>query len=65
MHVKSIRLSNFQSYFGDDNSLEFAEGLNVVVGSINKGKSKLFDAFYWVLFGEIFITGNSWSIPTG
>lgn len=60
MYVKSIRLKNFQSYYSDDNRLEFSEGLNIVVGSINKGKSKLFDAFYWVLFGEIFITGGSW-----
>lgn len=60
MYVKEIRLQNFQSYYGSDNVLEFAEGLNVVIGSINKGKSKLFDAFYWVLFGEIFITGSTW-----
>ncbi len=60
MYVKSIRLNNFQSYYGDDNALEFSTGLNIVVGSINKGKSKLFDAFYWVLFGEIFITGGNW-----
>ncbi|GAB3489774.1 hypothetical protein GCM10027341_00580 [Spirosoma knui] len=60
MYVKSIRLKNFQSYYGDDNVLAFSEGLNVVVGSINKGKSKLFDAFYWVLFGDIYITGDNW-----
>lgn len=60
MYVKEIRLQNFQSYYGPDNALVFSEGLNVVVGSINKGKSKLFDAFYWVLFGDIFITGGNW-----
>ncbi|MGI4822609.1 MAG: AAA family ATPase [Janthinobacterium lividum] len=60
MYIKSIRLTNFQSYYGSDNKLVFEEGLNIVVGSINKGKSKLFDAFYWVLFNEIFITGADW-----
>ena len=60
MYVKEIRVTNFQSYYGSDNHMAFSEGLNVVVGSINKGKSKLFDAFYWVLFGKIFITGEQW-----
>ncbi len=60
MRIKSIKLKNFQSYYSENNMIEFTSGLNVVTGSIASGKSKLFDAFYWTLNDMIFITGKDW-----
>lgn len=60
MLIKSIKLKNFQSYYGENNQIEFTEGLNIIAGSIASGKSKLFDAFYWVLNDKIFVTGKDW-----
>lgn len=63
MLIKSIKLKNFQCYFGDEHEINFTTGLNIITGSIASGKSKLFDAFYWVLNDKIFVTGNDW-VPT-
>jgi len=60
MLIKSIKLKNFQCYFGDEHEIIFTTGLNIITGSIASGKSKLFDAFYWVLNDKIFVTGNDW-----
>lgn len=59
MLIKSITIENFQSYYGNQ-TMEFSQGLNLVIGNGGKGKSKLFNAFYWVLFGKIYITGIGW-----
>lgn len=61
MIIKNITVRNFQSYFGTQ-TLEFSKGLNLVIGNGGKGKSKLFNAFYWVLFGKIYITGIGWCV---
>ena len=60
MFIKSINLKNFQSYYGEKNKIEFKKKLNIIVGSIASGKSKLFDAFYWVLNDKIYVTGKDW-----
>lgn len=60
MFIKSIQLKNFQSYYGANNKIEFTDGLNIIAGSIASGKSKLFDAFYWVLNDKIYVTGKDW-----
>ena len=60
MLIKSIKLKNFQCYYGDKHEINFTEGLNIIAGSIASGKSKLFDAFYWVLNDKIFVTGKDW-----
>ncbi len=56
MIIKSLTLKNFQCYFGDhvDNAFYFKEGLNLIIGDNASGKSKLFDAFFWVLKDQIF-----------
>ena len=56
MLIKSISMKNFQCYHGDheDNLLHFKNGINLIVGDNGGGKSKLYDAFYWVLYDEIF-----------
>ncbi len=60
MFIKSIKLKNFQCYYGDNHEVNFTKGLNIVTGSIASGKSKLFDAFYWVLNDKIYVTGKDW-----
>ena len=44
MLIKRITIDNFQSYYGSQ-TLEFSQGLNLVIGNGGKGKSKLFNAF--------------------
>ncbi|MGJ8715662.1 MAG: hypothetical protein ACSHXG_11205 [Maribacter stanieri] len=53
-------MKNFQCYYGDKHEINFTDGLNIITGSIASGKSKLFDAFYWVLNDKIFVTGKEW-----
>ena len=59
MKINSITIHNFQSYYGEQ-TLEFGDGLNLIIGNGGKGKSKLFNAFYWVLFGKIYVTSEGW-----
>lgn len=56
MIIKSIEIQNFQCYSGDlsENIFTFDKGLNVIIGDNGSGKSKLFDAFNWVLYDKIF-----------
>ena len=53
MVIKSIRLANFQCYYGTENEFTFSEGLNVIIGDNTAGKSKLYDAFYWVVYNRL------------
>ncbi|MFD2744162.1 MULTISPECIES: AAA family ATPase [Sphingobacterium] len=64
MVIKNIKIKNFQSYL-DPPTIEFSEGLNLIIGKGGKGKSKLFNAFYWVLFGDIYITDVGWKATDG
>ena len=59
MLIKKITIENFQAYNGI-HEIEFSKGLNLIIGKGGKGKSKLFNAFYWVLFGRIYITDVGW-----
>lgn len=59
MKINSITIKNFQSYYGEQ-TIEFGDGLNLIIGNGGKGKSKLFNAFYWVLFGKIYVTSEGW-----
>jgi len=56
MIINQISMKNFQCYVGehDVNCFNFGEGLNLIIGNNGGGKSKLFDAFYWVLYDQIF-----------
>jgi DNA sulfur modification protein DndD len=47
MRIESIQLKNFLCYYGE-NTLNFSDGLNLVLGANGYGKSKLYDAFQWV-----------------
>lgn len=64
MIIRNISIRNFQSYF-ETQSLEFDKGLNLILGKGGKGKSKLFNAFYWVFFGKIYISDIGWRATNG
>jgi DNA sulfur modification protein DndD len=54
MIIEKIDIQNFMCYAGS-NSMEFTEGINVIIGDNGYGKSKLYDAFYWVLYDQVFV----------
>ena len=56
MILTKAHLKNFMCYYGE-NIFEFSEGINVVIGDNGYGKSKLFDAIYWVMYDQCFDTG--------
>ncbi len=57
MILQSIELNNFMCYSGL-NKFDFTDGINVIIGDNGYGKSKLFDAFYWVMYNECFDTSK-------
>src|SRR6056297_3217911 len=62
MIINSIIVKNFQCFY-DEVKFEFNEGLNFVLAANGHGKSKLFDAFYWVINNSI-IGSDGRPIPT-
>mgnify|MGYP003594730841 CR=1 FL=1 len=54
MIIKEIYIENFMCY-SDKNRIPFDEGINVIIGDNGYGKSKLYDAFYWVLYDQVFV----------
>jgi DNA sulfur modification protein DndD len=54
MIIKKIEIDNFMCYAGK-NTMEFTEGINVIIGDNGYGKSKLYDAFYWVMYDQVFV----------
>lgn len=59
MLIKSITIRNFLPFFGET-KIEFSDGLNLILGDIGKGKTMLFNAFYWCLYDEVYITDEGW-----
>lgn len=55
MIIHKIELKNFLCYAGMNEFL-FTEGINVIIGDNGYGKSKLYDAFYWVMYDQIFVS---------
>jgi DNA sulfur modification protein DndD len=53
--IKSIEINNFLSYYGKS-EFRFDRGATIIIGQNNSGKSKLFDAYNWVLYDEAFKT---------
>jgi len=66
MIINQVSMKNFQCYVGghERNCFNFKEGLNLVIANNGGGKSKLFDAFYWVLYDQIFNTDTRMFTPT-
>ena len=59
--INQIELKNWFNYKGDyqDNIIKFSDGLNIIVGDNNSGKTKLHNAIRWILKNEvIIIEGN-------
>ncbi len=54
MIIEKINIENFMCYSGS-NTMEFTEGINVIIGDNGYGKSKLYDAFYWVMYDQVFV----------
>lgn len=63
MIINSVKLKNFMPYYGS-HELTLSEGVNLILGVAGKGKSTLFNAFYWVLFGKIHFTEQGWCKKT-
>lgn len=55
MILQSIELNDFMCYAGT-NRFDFTEGINVIIGDNGYGKSKLYDAFWWVMYNQCFDT---------
>ena len=51
--VKQMTLKNFYNY-SNEVTYKFKEGINIVVADNNGGKSKLYNAFLWVLRDVVF-----------
>ncbi|GFZ94126.1 ATP-dependent endonuclease [Paenibacillus marchantiophytorum] len=49
MYISQINIQNFRSFNGIDNIIEFSEGVNVIIGHNNSGKSNLLKALDLVL----------------
>lgn len=66
MIIDEISISNFQCYYGKltDNVFKFKEGLNLIIGDNAGGKSKLFDAFYWLLNDQVYVTEQAQFVST-
>jgi DNA sulfur modification protein DndD len=63
MYIKKITAENFQSYY-KQNTISLEKKLNLLLGTIGAGKSKLFNAFYWNFYSEIYKTDNGWNTIT-
>lgn len=54
MIIEKIELENFMCYAGKS-TMEFKEGINVIIGDNGYGKSQLYNAFYWVMYDQLFM----------
>ncbi len=63
MIIEKIELENFMCYDGK-NALDFSEGINVIIGDNGYGKSQLYNAFYWVMYDQLFVKEQDKFIPT-
>ena len=49
-YIKNLRIINFQSH--KNTTMNFSNGLNVIVGESDVGKTAIIRALKWVLFNE-------------
>lgn len=55
MEFKQITINNFLSYYGK-NEIQFSPMTTIFIGQNNTGKSKLFDAINFVIYGRVYDT---------
>jgi len=48
MIIKEIKIKNFRSYYGDENSFVFSDGLTLILGDNGDGKTTFFEALEWL-----------------
>lgn len=55
--IKKIELNNWFGYKGsyDENTFEFSDGVNIIVASNDVGKSKLHNAFRWIVSDKVIL----------
>lgn len=55
--IKKIQLKNWFGYKGeyDENSFEFSDGVNIIVATNDIGKSKLHNAFRWIIDDKVIL----------
>lgn len=58
--IKKIQLKNWFGYQGEyeDNSFEFSDGVNIIVATNDIGKSKLHNAFRWIIEDKVILKNN-------
>jgi DNA sulfur modification protein DndD len=58
--IEKIRLENWFNYKGDyeTNSIDFGEGLNIIIGDNNGGKTKLHNAIRFILANNVVLKKN-------
>ena len=56
-YIKSIQLKNWFNFLGDysENNFEFEPGFNVIVAANDVGKTKLHNAFRWILENKVIL----------
>lgn len=56
-YVKSIQLKNWFNFLGDyaENTFEFESGFNIIVAANDVGKTKLHNAFRWILEDKVIL----------
>jgi len=59
MIISKAKIKNFQSYY-DNTEVNLHKGLTLFLGTNGAGKSKLFNAFYWCFYEEIYKTDSGW-----
>lgn len=61
MFLEQLTLENFLSYF-DRNEIKFSQMTTLIIGQNNTGKSKLFDAINFAIYGRVYDTQKeSWT----
>lgn len=58
--IKKIQLKNWFGYKGDyeANTFDFSDGVNIIVATNDVGKSKLHNAFRWIIEDKVILKNN-------
>ena len=64
--INKVELKNWFNYQGDlnDNTIDFNDGFNLFVGDNNGGKTKLHNAFRWILKDTVILNENNRAFET-